>query len=189
MQSTLRPTRFTRPLAPSSARLHSPKVRASQLTCCQRAFWRGGLRESITTDQPWLVRWVASEKPKNPLPPAITTRPRTVCSDIKIPAVHVTLRTSLRQPQLQFLFWIHTIWKTLNDVPSADLLDMISFAKERHAAGARASPKALNRHSTIYNASSLGLIFSTTPTSVWSRICRSQYPATSAGLCRCDGAC
>ena len=48
----------------------------------QRSVPRGGLRESTTTDQPLLVRCVASESPRKPLPPATTTRPRADCSDI-----------------------------------------------------------------------------------------------------------
>src|SRR4051812_26618631 len=75
MQSTLRPTRFTNPLAPFSSERHSPRVRASQLTCFQGPIGLGGCRESITIDFADAARCVASEIPRKPLPPAMIMGP------------------------------------------------------------------------------------------------------------------
>ena len=72
-QSTERPTRLTSPAAPSSTSFQSPSVRASQVTCRHGPLTGGGLRDSRTIDVPALARWVASDMPRKPLPPAITT--------------------------------------------------------------------------------------------------------------------
>src|ERR1700733_12325273 len=75
MQSTVRPTRFITPTAPSSSRIQSPSVRASHFICRQPPDTFGTLRDRITTDLPNAIRCVASEIPRKPLPPAITIGP------------------------------------------------------------------------------------------------------------------
>ena len=75
-QSTERPTRLTSPAAPSSTSFQSPSVRASQVTCRHGPLTGGGgLRDSRMIGVPALARWVASDMPRKPLPPAITTGP------------------------------------------------------------------------------------------------------------------
>ena len=53
-------------------RRQSPDVRASQTTCRQGPEILGRCRDRTTTAYPELARCVASEMPKNPLPPAMT---------------------------------------------------------------------------------------------------------------------
>src|SRR4051794_22864020 len=75
MQSTVRPTRFTRPRAPSISRHQGPIVRASQGTCRHVPLTFGGVRERMTTEMPEDDKHDARETPRKPLPPAITTWP------------------------------------------------------------------------------------------------------------------
>src|SRR5579862_3295395 len=78
MQSTLRPTRLTMPAARSSSCFQSPSVRASHGTCLHAPATFGALRDSTTTEAPRPPRYLASEIPRNPDPPAITTRPEVL---------------------------------------------------------------------------------------------------------------
>ena len=53
------------------------------------------IAERTTIDQPRFVKCVARDKPRNPLPPAMTTRPRPVFSGIVIPSKYPKRRTAL----------------------------------------------------------------------------------------------
>ena len=74
MQSTVRPVKFTKAVAPSRQPDQSPRVRASQ-----RSRFRGvsaeACRESRITSQPACSRCCARFKPRKPVPPAMTIRP------------------------------------------------------------------------------------------------------------------
>src|SRR5690348_2304382 len=82
MQSTVRPTRFTRPAAPSNSRFQSPSERASHDTWVHGPLIFGADRERRTTFAPRSHRYFARDIPRNPEPPAITMRPETGASPI-----------------------------------------------------------------------------------------------------------
>ena len=69
-QSTERPQRLMRAVAPSSSRHHGPGDLASQAISLAAELWGEGFRVRTTISQPLAAKWLVRVEPRKPRPPA-----------------------------------------------------------------------------------------------------------------------